>query len=185
MEIKRVEVLTWERISLVVPEKQDVEVFYRWVNDIETQSYLGLVPWIIITREKEESLYDRFNKDNTNLTFSIYIKKEKRVIWTISLKKINYINSHTELCIVILDKNNQDKWYWTEAIKLLQKYVFEVLWLNKLYLRYISINKRAWKVYSNLGFKEVGVMKKHNYALWEYSDEITMEIMKEEYFEMK
>lgn len=181
MENKRIKILEWDKISLVVPDRQDIEIWYKWVNNIETQSYLWTVFWTIISRESEEKHFEWLNKDNTQLTFSIYINIEKKVIWNISLMKIDYKNRRAELWIAIFDNDNQNKWYWSEAIRLIQKYIFEVLWLNKLYLRYISNNTRAWKVYSKLWFKETWRLKEHNYVLWEYRDDVLMEIMKTEY----
>ena len=181
MTNKRVKIIEWNNVSLVVPEKQDIELWYRWVNDIEIQSYLWSMFWTIISRESEEEYYNSINKDEKQLTFSIYVNKNKKIIWNISLMNIDYKNNHTELWIAIFDKDNQNKWYWSESIKLIQKYVFEILGLNKLYLRYVSSNDRAWKIYSKLGFIEIWRMKDHNYALWEYRDDVFMEIMKREY----
>jgi len=138
--------------------------------------------WKIISKESEESYYDSLNKDDKNLTFSIYIESINKVIWNISLKNIDYKNSHCELWISIFDKENQDKWYWTESIKLIQKYVFEVLWLNKLYLRYLAKNNRAWKVYEKCWFVEIWRQKEHEYRFGEYIDNVMMEIMKKDYF---
>ncbi len=181
MKNKRVKIIEWKAVSLVVPEKEDIELWYRGVNDIETQSYLWSMFWTITSRESEEEYYNFLNKDEKQLTFSIFINNNETIIWNVSLMKIDYKNSHTELWIAVLDKNNQNKWYWSESIELIQKYVFEVLWLNKLYLRYISSNDRAWKVYYKLGFKEAWRMKDHNYVLWEYHDDVFMEITKNEY----
>jgi len=185
MNNNRVIIMEWNPISLVVPEKQDVELWYKWVNNIEIQSYLLSMFWTIISKESEEKYFESLNKDDKELTFSIYINDEGKVIWNISLMNINYKNSHTELWIAIFDKDNQNKWYWSKSIQLIQKYVFEVLWLNKLYLRYISTNNRAWKVYSKLWFIEKGRLKDHHYTMWEYNDEVYMELMHKEFLNNK
>jgi RimJ/RimL family protein N-acetyltransferase len=185
MNNKRVVIMEWKKISLVVPEKQDTELWYRGINDIETQSYLWTRFWTIISRESEEEYYNSINKSDKSLTFSIYIKWDNKIIWNISLMKIDYKNSHTELWVAIFDKEDQNKWYWTEAIKLIQKYIFTVLGLNKIYLVCSSINNRAWKVYSKLWFIEIWRLKGHFYTWWEYHDDILMEIMKNEYLSKK
>ncbi len=178
---KRIIVINWEKISLIVPEKQDIEIWYKWINNIEIQSYLWLMFWSIISKEAEEKYYDNLNKNKEQLTFSIFINQDKKVIWNISLMKIDFRNMHTELWIVITDEKNLSKWYWTESIYLILKYVFDVLWLNKVYLRLNSKNTRAKKVYDKLWFIEVWRFKKHNYIFWEFHDEIIMEIFKEKF----
>lgn len=184
MSNKRVKVLIDKNVSLVVPEVQDIDIWYKWVNDIEIQSYLWTVFWTVIIKEKEKEYFENLNKDNSSVTFSIYLNNEGIVIWNISLMKIDYKNSHSELWVTIFDKEYFNKWYWSEAIKLIQKYNFEILWLNKLYLRYVDSNSRAEKVYLNLWFKEVGRLKEHNYALWKYRDDVLMEIFKKDYISL-
>ncbi len=183
--MQRIKILTWEKVYLVVPEEQDIEVWYKWVNDIENQSFLWTMFWNIITYKNEKEYFENLNKDDKQLTFSIYVENIKKTIWNISLLNIDYKNSHCELWIAVFDKENQDKWYWSEAIKLIQKYAFEVLWLNKLYLRYISSNPRAWHVYSKLWFVEIWIMKQQEYRFWEYFDVVIMEILREEYLSTK
>jgi len=141
----RVKILTWERVSLVVPEKQDAEIWQRWLNNPEIQSYLWVIFGSIISKEREETYYEKLNKDNSQLTFSIYIEEIDKIIWNISLMKIDYRNMHTELGIAITDLENQDKWYGTESIKLILKYAFEILGLKKVYLKLIDTNTRAKK----------------------------------------
>lgn len=145
--MERVKIVNWKNISLVVPEKQDVDIWYRWLNNPEIQAYLWFMFWSIISKENEESYYDKLNKDKEQLTFSIYIESENKVIWNISLMKIDFRNMHRELWIAITDEENLSKWYWTESINLVLKYAFEVLWLNKIYLRLTSKNERAKRVY--------------------------------------
>lgn len=183
--MERVKILSWDKVSLVVPEKEDVKLWYKWVNDIENQMYLWSMFWRIISEKSEEEFFENLNKTDDNITFSIYVEEINKSIWNIWLIKLDYKSSNAELWIAIFDKENQNKWYWTEAIKLIQKYVFEILWLNKFYLRYISFNTRAWKVYEKCWFKSVWIMKKHEYRMWSYHDIVIMEILKEEYLNQK
>lgn len=178
---ERVKILTWERISLVVPEKQDIELWYRWVNDIETALYIWSNFWKVIYRENEEEFYDNLIKEKDNNTFCIYIEKESKVVWYIALTDINYRDRNASILIAIFDKENQNKWYWTEAMKLILKYAFEVLWLNKVQLWYLWTNVRAKKVYENIWFKEVWRLRDDVYAMWKFHDKVIMEIFKEEF----
>jgi len=121
--------MEWKKVSLVVPEKEDIELWYRWINNIENQSYLWTIFWTIISRESEEEYYNSMNKDDKKLIFSIYIKWDNKTIWNIALMKIDYKNSHTELWVAIFDKEDQNKWYWTETIKLIQEYTLSIIYL--------------------------------------------------------
>ena len=39
--MKRIKVLEGEKVALVVPEREDVEVWYRWINNLENQIFLA------------------------------------------------------------------------------------------------------------------------------------------------
>lgn len=181
--MERIKILLWKKISLVVPQIEDVDLWYRWMNDLEIQSYIGTKFWTIVTYDYEKKYFESMNTDNKNITFSIYVEKAKKCIWNVSLMRLDYINKHGELWIAIFDKKNQDKWYGSEAIKLVQKYFFEILWLNKLSLRYITLNKRAEKVYTNLWFKQTGILRQNKFLYWKYYDDIIMDLLREEYLE--
>ncbi len=178
--MKRIKVLKWEKISLVVPEKEDVEVWYKGINDIETQAFLNQF-WNILHKETEEEYYESLRKDEKGKTFCIFVNKIEKVIWNVSLMNIDYFSRNAEIWIAIFDKKEQDKWYGTEALELILKYAFEILWLHKVFLRYLDFNKRAEKVYKKLWFREIWTKKEEKYIFWEYKDEILMEMMRSEY----
>jgi len=183
--MKRIKVLTWEKVSLVVPEKEDTKLWYAWVNDIETQSYLGSMYGEIISLEEEEKYYDDIIKDINTKLFCIYTEEFKKVIWNISLMWVDYKNRKAELWIAIFNKKQQNKWYGTESIKLMLKYAFEVLWLNKVNLRFIEFNKRAQAVYEKIWFKEVGRLKEEECRWTKYYDTILMEIFSRDFLNKK
>lgn len=179
--MQRVKMLSWDRISLVVPEKQDIKGWYEWLNNIETQGFLWPIFGNIISLENEEKYYEDLNKNDKQLTFSIFVEETQKVIWNISLMDIDYKNSHCEMWIAIFDVESRWKWYGRESIQLIKKYVFEILGLNKLYLRYISHNTHAAKTYEKCWFVETGRMYQHNYRFWKYYDDVLMEILKKDY----
>lgn len=37
--MNRIKVMTWNTVSLVVPEKEDAQVWYEGINNIETQAF--------------------------------------------------------------------------------------------------------------------------------------------------
>ena len=122
--------LSKDKVSLVVPIKDDIQSWYEWVNDIETQSYLGSMYGNIITLEDESDYYDHIRKKENLRTFSIYLNEEKKVIGNVSLMWIDFQNRKAEMWIAILDKNSRGNWYGTDAVKLIVEFGFRVLGLN-------------------------------------------------------
>lgn len=177
----RVKVLIWDKVSLVVPDKSDVEIFYKWINNINIQSSLVNFFWRLSSFENEYKFYEKINTDEKNITFSIYLNETKKVIWNIVLVNIDYKNNHCELWLWIYDNKYYNKWFWSESIELILKYIFEVISLNKIYLKYISINENLNSFYSRFWFNEVWRLQEHYYRYWKYYDEVYMELNKNKY----
>ena len=165
----RVKILEGELVSLVVPEKEDIQLWYQGINDIETQLYLWSLAKIT-SLAAEEEFFSFIAKDSSQRVFTIYANQDQKNIWNVSLMKIS-----------IFDKNYRSKGYGTEALSLLLKYAFEILGLHKLNLSYVVYNERWAACYKKLGFQEVGRRKEHWYSKGEYHDSIEMELMRSEY----
>lgn len=179
--MERIEVMTWERVSLVVPEREDAKIWYKQMNDIENQTFLWQM-WKIFLLESEYDYYDNLKNLNNQKTFSIMIRESWKIIWNISLFEISEKNRNATLWVLLWDKEEQNKWYWTETLNLILKYGFEVLWLHKIKLEVLVTNKRAKKVYEKVWFKEVWIFKEDIFDYEKYIDKIIMEIMRKDYF---
>lgn len=179
--MERIKVLEWKRISLVVPEKQDIDIWYRWMNKIDIAKNLLNTFGNVWYREDEEEFYENQRKNKNNVMYSIYLNNEKKTIWNIGLNSIDKLSRRTEMWIAIFEEEYLSKWYWSEAIKLILKYAFEIIWLHKVFLRYVSFNKRWEKAYEKVWFKKCWVLKEHSYIMWKYYDEVYMEIFKKDF----
>ena len=175
--MERVEIVKWNKISLAILDKKDINEWYKWLNNIETNLYL----WNnkdIYDKENIEDLYEEKIKEKNSVYFSIYNKENKSVIWICAIESISDLTLKAELYLFLYDKNNHNKWYWKEALNLLIDYWFNILWLNKLWLSYIEWNENAEKLYSKSWFKEVWRFKNDIFVRWKIKNLIFMEIYK-------
>lgn len=177
----RVIITKWEKVALVVPEKQDIDLWYRWINNPEINKYLYFSN-TIWTKEAEEWFYDTLNKEWWNKCLSIMNLSTNDIIWNIEFHNIDALHRRAELWISIFKKEQHSKWFGTESIKLMLDYWFKVQNYRKIKLEYFWWNK-AWEiVYSRIGFKEVGRCKEDYYSYGKYEDRIIMEIFKDEFY---
>ena len=181
--MKRIKVLEGEKVALVVPEREDVEVWYRWINNLENQIFLGQ-RWRIMTLEKEYEYYDKLDFEQQK-TFSIMALEEKEIIWSFSLMNISFFDRVAFMWIMICDNSYKNKWFGRETVKLILKYWFEVLGLHKIKLEYLSTNIKAKKVYEKSWFKECWVWKEDIFDWEKYVDKVCMEILRTDYFTEK
>lgn len=170
-----------EKIYLRGLEKEDLKSnYFQWLNDSEVTYYLemGLKPSNIEILEEE---YEKMIRNPAEIVFAIVDKKTNRLIGSCGLYMINFIARKAEYRIIIGEKEFWGKGYGTEAAKLLLKYAFEKLNLNKVWLGVNADNIKAVKSYEKAGFVREGVLRKEIFRNNRYYDAIRMSILREEY----
>ena len=172
--------LVGERIYLSPRSIEDAEIFTDWMNDFETTDFLGKSGHLM-SLEGERKYLEEHN--NEEALFVIVTIKDNKMIGTISLEKINYINRRATLAILIGDKDYRSKSYGTEAIRLILDYGFNYLNLNNIDLHVLEFNDRALNCYKKCGFKECGRRRKAEFVDGNYYDVIEMDILAEEFTE--
>ncbi len=180
--MERVKIVEWKNVSLVVLEEADTQIMYKWINNINIAKYLWSANNIWTLEREKEYVTSAYKKNDTKV-FWIYLNQEEKYIWNIDLFDISLINKNAVLWIVIFDEDSLWKWYWSEAIELILDYWFKVQWLQKVSLWAHLFNTRAIKSYEKVWFKKVWIRKKQNFVLWEFHDDVIMEIFDLEFYE--
>jgi len=180
--MERIIFINWERISLVIPEKQDLEVMYKAINNVNIIKYLQ--PIRHNTRETEEKfLNDKIEK--ADKFFVIMQNDTNEIIWSVWFNEFDDISRNGIIWICLYDESKMSKWYGSEAMNLFLKYSFEYIWYNKVKLQVYSNNPRAISSYKKCWFREVWTFKQDLYIMWEYVDNIAMEMLRNEWDEIK
>ncbi len=117
--------------------------------------------------------------------FSIIRKEDDKLIGNIGISNIDYIDRTATIGIFIGEDSNQNKGYGSDAIRALLNYGFGVLNLNNIDLKVFDFNERAINCYKKVGFKEYGRRHKAYYVNNEYHDVISMEILKDDFYNKK
>ena len=158
----------------------DAEQYTNWINDFETTDYLGRSNQIM-TIEKEKEFLEKHIADEA--TFNIVTLNEDKLIGSISLENIDHTNRRATLGIFIGDREEREKGYGTEAIRLILDYGFNYLNLNNINLDVMEFNDRAIACYKKCGFKEIGRRRKSEFLDGKYYDRVSMDILNEEFTE--
>lgn len=168
--------LIWEKVYLSPLNPDDAEVLAKWMNDMEITDWTHKSPKVFWLLECKERL-EKSSKWN-NFQFAIIKKKWDELIWTTGLFDVNHINQTAELGIMIWEKNEHNKWYWTDAITTLLNFGFNTLNLYNIYLWAKSFNKNWIACYKKCGFKEIWTRHHCEYCNGERYDLIFMEVLK-------
>ena len=143
-----------ERIYLSPINSEDAEKYVYWMNDRTITENISIV-----------------KKDTDEL------------IGNCSLMDIDRLNRKCTLGIFIGDEGNRSMGYGTEALKLLLDFAFNFQNMHSVDLKVFSFNERAIKCYEKSGFKRCGTRHDAYFLNGKYHDEITMEILENDYYE--
>jgi len=175
--------LIGERLYLRPLEMEDVSTCLRWINDPEVTRTLAMYRPLNEPREREwfEGLY----KDDREILVAIVLKENDKHIGNIGLHRIEWKERQAELGIMIGEKDEWDKGYGAEAIRLMLEYGFERLGLHRIYLRVYANNPRAIRCYEKAGFRQEGVLRESHFSEGRYWDTIIMGLLEEEWRELR
>lgn len=171
-----------DRIYLSPINSDDYLKYVEWLNNYEIAKGVNHVTKLLSIEAEKQWLEKATSEE---YIFAIINKENDTLLGNISLMKIHEINRTAELGIFIGDENYLSRGYGSEAIMLLLDYAFNYVNLNNIMLRVFDYNKRAIKAYEKCGFKTFGIWKKCHYFNGEYSDEIFMYILKEDFYKKK
>src|SRR2546423_1679961 len=170
-----------ERIYLRPLEPaQDNHLYSTWLNDEEIRRWFSIYP-TSDTRGKErlENLY----KDFKHIIFGVVLKSDNRLIGLVGLKDINYINQSAEFYNIIGDRLFWGKGYSTEATKLMIRYGFLELNLNRIQTQDMEENIGGWRADEKAGFKYEGTLRQVIPRFGRFQDVRVYSILKSEFLE--
>lgn len=172
-----------DRIMLREYQKEDIDNIRKWCNNpIITQKLSDIFLYPHTLKQSENFLQMMLESGSSSTKGFVIAEKETgKYIGQIDLINIDWKNRTSLLGIVIGEEDNQGKGYGQEAIKVLQKFVFEELNLHKLELEVHEYNEKAYKCYKKCGFVEEGRKRENFYINGKYTDTIFMGILKREY----
>ena len=179
-EMKYFKKLIGDRIYLAPKGSsiEEIEMFTEWMNDFQVTDYIGKTNQITTYNEEKEYLE---NSEKNNRTFNIVNIEDDKLICTLGLENINWIERSAILGIFIGDADFRSNGYGVEAIELLLEYGFKYLNLHSIRLDLLSVNERAHKCYLKCGFKDTGANRDQIFLNGKYDDRLHMDILETEF----
>ncbi|MBT1247869.1 GNAT family N-acetyltransferase [Thermosipho sp. 1223] len=168
-------------VRLRAYKKEDIDIVLEYINDPEVKKYL--VPGIPFPfrKEDEEKWYQNLDPFSTkSYSFDIETLEGKEYIGGCGINDVDWKNS-VAVVGIFLGKPHWNKGYGTDAMKVLVRFIFEEMNINKIKLYVYSFNKRAIKSYEKVGFKKEGVLREEIFRNGKYHDVYVMGILKKEW----
>jgi ribosomal-protein-alanine N-acetyltransferase len=149
-----------EKVVLVPMEMEDVDFFYKMINDIRISRFV--TGRTIYTRKEEEEFISSELKNRNAVHLTVLDKNGQRVgkisFWT----GFNQKDRTAEVGYWIAPEY-WGKGYATEAVGLVCEIAFVRYNLRRLYARVRANNVGSQRVLEKNGFKKEGRLRKHEY----------------------
>ena len=160
-------------------ELEDEPMVRQWINDPDNWTYLDHHPPLNACRERE--WIEQQGKSPTDYAFGVVTEAEDRLIGTMGLHGISWINHTATLGICIGDTERQNQGYGTAAVSLAVQFGFEELNLNRIGLHVFSGNGRAIRAYEKAGFVREGCMRQGYFRKGRFEDVYLYSILRGEH----
>jgi diamine N-acetyltransferase len=164
-------------------EHEDIDWLLEHYNTIELRQYTG-VP-LPRSRSKMELWLTSAAVENPwkdgHLTLAVDNKQAKEPLGVVRLEDIREPHRRARFGLSIYNPAQRERGFGTEATRVMLWIAFNVLGLHSVYLDTMEGNERAIHVFSEVGFKRIGVMRETEFMLGEYKGLLYMDILRYEF----
>ena len=169
--------LKGKNIYLRALEPEDLEFIHAVEND---ESIWGIsntqTPYskFLIKQYLENAHKDIFEVKQLRLVISSY---DEVPLGMIDLFDFDFKNSRAGVGVLVKEPNDRLKGYGREALKLLIDYSFTHLGLHQLYCNISEENETSIKLFTNQGFKKIGLKKDWKSVNGSYKNEYLFQLI--------
>ncbi len=153
------ELLAFGKITLRPLEPDDVDLLYRWENDMEIWAVSNTkTPYskYILIQYIKASAKDIYETKQLRL---IIQNEKQEAVGAVDLFDFEPYHLRAGVGILIHKENDRNKGYATDAVEALSKYALDVLGLKQLYANISTDNISSIHLFEKSGFKKVGLKK--------------------------
>lgn len=168
------------RIYLRALEPDDYKVTVEWRHDEEIQKMVG-GPKYFVSSEKEKEWVKNCIFDNSRMVLGICLKENDKLIGTVNIQEIDWINRSCHVPILLGDKAEWSKGYATEARMLALKFAFDERGMERVWATIMDTNIASVKMHEKCGYKQEGIQRRAVFKDGRFHDLIMMSILKEEF----
>ncbi len=172
------------RVCLRSFELSDLDELMKHWNRLELRRLLGSVDDGPASRNREEEwIRDtwKLRQERRAFHFAIATVADNKLIGGTGLFNFSWTSRSAEVGISIYNPEFWSKGYGVESLNLILGFAFQHLNLNRVELEVFEFNKRAYKCYLKVGFREVGRKRESLFIEGQYHDAILMDILRKEW----
>lgn len=120
-------------------------------------------------------------EDGGGQWYTIIDKNDNMVIGSIGMVHLQPEWKNMSIQVFILEEERRREGYGTEALELLEEYIFDVLGYHRIAVKIADYNEAAIGLFKKAGYKLEGVQEQGGYRGNRYYDFILMRLLQNEY----
>lgn len=175
------DLLRGDLVCLARPTKEDIAHFAKWSADMEYQRLLRRGMVYPGSLEEHEAWFAEMAKDEQSFPFSIRTLVEDRLVGMLVIKDIFWQARHCSFFIGLGNPEMRGRGYGSDAIRVMLKYAFLEMNMNRVGLEVMSYNAAALHSYERVGFQLEGTLRAYTYRDGVYYDMHVMGILRNEW----
>jgi RimJ/RimL family protein N-acetyltransferase len=173
--------LKGEKVVLRPMRREYLEKYTEFRNDVELQLLSSEDPPMPIEYDRVVKNYEEHlaSPRGQFIWFAIEVQGGKFVGQCI-LHRFDYAARTCELGITIGDRDYQNRGYGKDTVRLLTRYAFRLLNMQKVWLTTNGTNLRAQKAFQASGYEEEARQRRHIWLDGKYDDLVYMAAFRED-----
>ncbi len=178
------DIYTGKSVRLVIPNLEELgDLLSKWDKDSEYQRLLNGDNAYLFNPKQIQAF---FEKEISSMHFFLIQRLEDdRNIGLIDLSGFNWTVRNAWVGIGIGERDLWGKGYGTDAMRILLRYAFMELNLNRVSLNVFEVNPRGIASYKKAGFQEEGRMREVLLKAGKRVDLIFMSVLRDEWMQIQ
>ncbi len=168
-----------DRISLRPIELADEPLLRQWLNDPE--NWRSLKRFLPVNSLREREYIEKLYQSPAELVLGIALQDGGELIGVTGLHGIDTASRRATFGILIGPLDKQGRGYGTEAVRLMVRYAFRELNLNRISLSVFNFNQRGIRAYERAGFVREGCSRQAFWRNGAFHDELHYGLLREDY----
>lgn len=180
MDIKAIPFLEGDVVYCRGLKQEDAAAMSNWLNDDDVTRllYQGLRPM------SAAAVYDMWSReatDTSTISLAVCRKEDDECVGTTGLYDLQWVMRSASFRVFIGDKSSWDRGIGTDCARLMLRYGFDKLNLNRVWLGVNAANERAVRAYEKAGFVREGLLRQEQFRNGCYYDVVRMAVLRDEY----
>jgi RimJ/RimL family protein N-acetyltransferase len=137
-----------------------------------------------LTREHREGVWEQA-QGGSFLAFDVRTVEDGRFVGEAGLARIGWPHGSAEIAVALFDPGDRAHGYGTEAVLLLCAYGFDALGLERLVIRYLTVNEAVVQAVERsaplVGGRLVGIERDAEWAYGAHRDRMVVEVLRADF----